>query len=175
MQALRYSPPQSSLFTRPDSRALAVDLLLTIWHRPCCLKCHQLCTPCCCQPRTRNPAAYHSLAFSSWYRVLAKIFEIRCESSISWAIQAYKLVCLPGVIFEKNPETWLSACDSAWFWCACYSARPCCLERSFVTWHLCCGLTSEALVHDKGFIGRQSSILGSRRIVFPQIFTLSKD
>ena len=84
MQVLRYLLPQDSLSTKPDSRALAIALLLTLWHRPRCLKCHQPYTPCRRQPRI--PVAYHSLAPSSWYPVPAGIHERRRESSISWAI-----------------------------------------------------------------------------------------
>ena len=130
MQAPRYSSPQNSLSTRPDSRALTADLLLTLWHRSRCPKFHQSHTLYRRQPQI--PAAYHSLALSSWYLVPAAIHEKRRKSSISWVIQAYKLVCLPGIILEKNQETWLQACNFAWFWDVCYSARLCRLDRSFV-------------------------------------------
>ena len=112
IQAPRYSPPQDSLFKRPDSRAL-VAILLTPWHRPRCLKCHQPCTLYCCQPQTQNPATYHSLTPSLWYLVLVGIRERRRESSISWVVWTCKLVCLLGIIPEKDQKTWLSACDSA--------------------------------------------------------------
>ena len=176
MQAPRYSPPQGSLSTRPDSRALAADLLLTLWHRPRCPECHQPHTPCHRrQPWTRNPAAYHSLAPSSWYPVPAGICERRRESSISWAIQACKLVCLPGVTLEKDRETWLLACNSAWFWGACYSARPFRLGYSFVAWHLYCGLAFEVFGCGKGSASTRSSILGAWRIVLPRFSILSGD
>ena len=41
MQALRYFFPQDSFFIKPGSRALAANLLLTLWHRPRYFKCHQ--------------------------------------------------------------------------------------------------------------------------------------
>ena len=112
MQAPRYSPPQGSLSTRPDSRAL-IAVLLTPWHRPRCLKCHQPRTCYCSQPQTQNLAAYYSLVSSLWYFVPAGIREKRRESSISWVIRACKLVCLLGVILKKDQETWLPACNSA--------------------------------------------------------------
>ena len=104
MQAPRYSSPQGNLSTRPDSKALIVGLL-TPWHRLRCPECHQSHTPYCGQPQTRNPVAYHSLIFSSWYLVQAVIYERRRESSISWAIRACKFVCLLGVTLEKDQET----------------------------------------------------------------------
>ena len=82
MQAPRYSPPQGNLSTRPDGRAL-VAVLLTFWHRPRCLECHQPCTSYHCQPQTRNPAAYYLLASFLWYFVAVGIREKCRESSIS--------------------------------------------------------------------------------------------
>ena len=82
MQAPKYSPPQDSLSTKPDSRAL-VAVLLTPWHKSRCLECLQPFTPYCCQPQTRNSVAYHLFASSLWYSVLAGIHEKRRESSIS--------------------------------------------------------------------------------------------
>ena len=172
MWAPKYSPPQGSLFTRPDSKVLVVSLL-TLWHRPCCPKCHRPHTPCCCQPWI--PAACHSLASSLWYPVPEVIHERCCESSISWAIQACKLICLLGIILEKDQETWLPACNSAWFWGACYSARPCRLGHSFVTWHFYCGLAFEILGRGEVSASTRSSTLGARRIILPRFSILSKD
>ena len=62
MQALRYFFFQDSLFTKSDSRALAADLLLTLWHKLHYLKYYQPYTPYYCQLQTLNPAAYHLLA-----------------------------------------------------------------------------------------------------------------
>ena len=111
-QAPRYFFSQDSFSTKPDSRAL-VAVLLTPWPRPRCFKCLQPRTLYYCQPRTRYLAVYHSLAPSLWYFVPAKIHEKRCESSISWAIWACKLVYLLNVILKKDQETWLPICDSA--------------------------------------------------------------
>ena len=151
IQALRYFPPQSSLFTWPDNKALIVSLL-TPWHRPRYLKCHLPHTFYYCQPWIS--VANHLLATSLWFSVLAVIHERRCEFSICWAIWAYKFVCLPGVTLEKDGETWLPACNSAWFWGAYYLARPYCLGHSFVAWHLychsflkCLGVGEVLLVH----------------------------
>ena len=152
MQAPRYFLPQSSLSTKLDSRALAIALLLTPWHKPHCPKCCQSHIPYCRQ--LQIPATYHLLDLSLWYLVLAIIDENCHESFIFWAIQAYKLVCLLGVTFEKDQETWLPACDSAWFWGACYSARLYCLGRSFVAWHLYCGLAFKVFGRGKGFVGK---------------------
>ena len=113
MQIPRYFLPQNSLFTKLDSRALAANLLLTFWHRPHCFKYHQSCTPYCCQPQTQNPATYHLLTLSLWYLILVKIYKRCYKSSIFLAIQAYKLVCLLGIILKKDQETWLPACNSA--------------------------------------------------------------
>ena len=41
MQAPRYFSPQGSLSTKLDSKALAISLLLTPWHRLHCPKCRQ--------------------------------------------------------------------------------------------------------------------------------------
>ena len=172
MQVPRYSPPQGSLSTRSDSRAL-VAVLLTSWHRPRCPKCHWLYTLCCRQPQI--PAAYHSLAPFLCYPVPAVIHERHCKSSISWAIRACKLVCLPGVTLEKDRETWLPACDSAWFWGAYYSARLCRLGRSFVAWHLYCGLVFKALVRGGGVVDKRPSSFGAQRIVLPRFLTVSGD
>ena len=46
----------------------------------------------------------HLLAPFLWYFVPVGIHERHCESSISWAIQAYKLICLLGVILEKTEK-----------------------------------------------------------------------
>ena len=85
MQAPKYSFSQGSFFTRPDSKALVVGLL-TPWHKPRCLKCHQPHILYCRQSQTQNPAAYHSLASFLWYPIPVGIHKKRCESSISWAI-----------------------------------------------------------------------------------------
>ena len=175
MQALRYLSPQDSLSMRPNSRALATDLLLTLWHRPRCFKCHQSHTPHHCQPQTWDPAVYHSLIPSSWYFVLTGIRKKLCESSISWAIWAYKLVCLLSVTLKKDQKTRLLACNSTWFWGICYSARFCRLWHSFEAWHLNHLLASEAFIRSGSSIGRRSSIFGTRRIIFPRILTLSWD
>ena len=172
MQAPRYSLLQGSLSTKPDSRAL-VAVLLTPWHRLRCFECHRPYTFYHRQPQIS--AACHSLAPSLWYSVPAVIHKKHRESSISWAIQACKLVCLPGVTFEKNQETWLPACNFAWFWGACYSAKPCRLQRRFVAWHFYCGLTYEVLGRGGGFAATQSSTLGAQRIVLPRFSILSGD
>ena len=175
MQASRYSPPQDSFSMKPDSGALAITLLLTLWRRLRCPKCRQPHTPCCCQLQTRNPAAYHIFAPSSWYSVPARIHERCREYSISWAIRAYKLVCLPGVTLEKDQETWLLACNSAWFWGACYSAIPCRLGCSFMTWYFYRELTFEALVRGGGFVNKRLSNFGIRKIVLPRFLTVNGD
>ena len=131
MQAPKYFLLQDSISTKSDSRVLANVLLLTPWHRPHYPEYRQPHTPCCHQPRTQNPAAYHSLALSLWYSVPAEIREKRCKSSISWAIWACKLVCLSGVTLEKDRETWLPACGFAWSWGICCLARPSRPMRSF--------------------------------------------
>ena len=97
---------------RSDSRAL-VAVLLTPWHRPRYSEYHQPHSPCCRQFQIL--AIYHSLAPFLWYLVPAIIHERHCESSISWAIQAYKFVCLSGITLEKDQETWLPTCNFAWF------------------------------------------------------------
>ena len=173
IQAPRYSPPQDNLSTKPDSRALAIALLLTLWRRPRCPKCHQPHTICRRQPQI--PATYHSLALSSWYSIPVMIYKRHRESSISSTIWACKLVCLLGVTLEKNQETWLPACNFAWFWGACYSAKPCRLQRRFVAWHFYCGLTYEVLGRGGGFAATQSSTLGAQRIVLPRFSILSGD
>ena len=177
MQAFRYSPPQDSLFTKPDSRALAIALLLTPWRRPCCPEYHwphTLC-PCRCQPQTRNPAAYHSLAPSLWYPVPAGIHERRRESSISWAIRACKLVCLPGVTLKKDQETWLPACGFAWSWGICCLARLSCPVRSFGAWLPYRGLASEVPGRDKGSIDKRPLDFGAWKIVLPRFSIVSGD
>ena len=58
---------------------------------------------------------YYSLATSLWFFIPVGIREKRCEFLISWVIQTYKLVCLLDVIFKKDQETWLLACNSAQF------------------------------------------------------------
>ena len=175
MPAPMYSPPQDSFFTKLDSRALAIALLLTLWHRLRCFGCHQPQTPCCRQPWTRNLAAYHSLASSSLYLVPAVIYKRCYKSSISLTIRACKLICLPGITLKKDQETWLPACDFAWFWGVCYSARPCHLGRSFVAWHLYRELTFEVFGRDGYFVGTQSSTLGAWRIVLSRFSILSRD
>ena len=172
MQALRYSLPQGSLSTRPDSRAL-VAVLLTPWHRSCCPKCHWPHTPCRHQPQI--PAAYHLIAPSLWYPVLAAINERCCESSIFWAIRACKLVCLLDVTLEKNRETWFLTCDFAWFWGICYSAKSYHLVYSFWAWPPCNGPVSKTFVYGVGSVGKWSSTLGAWRIVLPRFLILSKD
>ena len=161
MQAFRYFLPQGSLSTRPDSRALAADLLLTLWYKPHCLKCHQPYIPHCCQPWTWNPAAYHSLAPFLWYLILAEICERYCKSSIFWAIQVCKLVCLPGIILKKDQETWLSAYNSTCYWRVCYLARLYRLGHSFMAWYLYYWLAFKAHMRSEGFVGRRSSIFGA--------------
>ena len=172
MQALKYSPPQGSFFTRPDSKAL-IAVLLTPWHRPRCPECHWPHTLCCRQPQIL--AAYHLLTLFLWYPVPATIHERCRESSISWAIWACKLVCLPGVTLEKNQETWLPTCDFAWFWGIYYSAKPSHPVHSFGAWPSCLGSVSEALIHDVGSVGKRLSILGARRIVLLRFLILSGD
>ena len=112
MQAPKYFAFQGSLSTKPDYRALAADLLLTLWHKPHCFKYNQPHTLYYCQPQTRNLAVYHSFASFLWYFVPVRIYERRHKSSISWAIQAYKLICLLDITLKKDQETWLSACNS---------------------------------------------------------------
>ena len=173
MQAPRYFPLQDSLSTRPDSRVLAANLLLTPWHRPCCPKCHQPHTPCRRQPQL--PAAYHLLALCSWYFVLAAIYERRCGSSISWAISACRLVYLSGVILKRDQETWLPTCDSTWFWSICYSAKPSHPVHSFGAWHLYCGLAFEVLGRGGRSASTWSSSFEARRIILPRSSILSGD
>ena len=103
------------------------------------------------------------------------IYKKLCESSISWVIWAYKIVCLLGVILKKDQETWLPACNSSWFWGACYFARSCRQGRSFCGWYFCYELASKTLVRGRGFDGRRSSILRAWKIVFMRILTSSKD
>ena len=57
MQAPKYSSPQGSLSTKPNSKAL-IAVLLTPWHKPRCFECLQPRTPYCRQFQT--PAAYHN-------------------------------------------------------------------------------------------------------------------
>ena len=102
------------------------------------------------------------------------IHEWLCESSISWAIRAFKLVCLPAVTLEKDWETWLPACNSACFWGTYYSAILYCLRHSFVALHLYYGLVFEAFVRDKDFAATRSSTLGAQRIVLPRFSILSE-
>ena len=175
MQAPKYSILQSSLSTRLDSRAVAADLLWTLWHRLRCLKYYHPCIFHCCQSQTQNSAAYHSLAPSFWYIVPVWICEKHCEPFIFWVIWVCKLVCLPGVTLEKDRETWLPACNFVWFWGACYSASPCHFGRSFVAWYLYHWLASEAFVRGRGSAGRRSSIFKVWRIFLPRILTLSED
>ena len=155
MQAFRYFLSQGSFSTKLDSKALAIVLLFTLWHGPCCFKCHQPCTPHYCQLRTQNPAMYHSFALFLWYFVLVEIYERRHKSSIFCIIWACKLVCLLGVILEKDQETWLPACNSAYFWGACYSTKSCCLEHSFEAWLLYCRLASEVFGHGRDFASKR--------------------
>ena len=174
MQAPTYFFSQGSLSTRLDSKALVVGLL-TPWYRPRCSKCHQPHTSCRCQLRTQNPAMYHSLAHSLWYLSLAGIYKKRCDSCIFWAIWACKLICLPGITLKKDRKTWLSTCNYTWFWDACYSARLYCLERSFVAWHLYCGLVFEDLGRGGGSASTRLSVLRAQRIIFRQFSNLSGD
>ena len=172
MQAPRYSFLQGSFSTRPDSKAL-VAVLLTFYHRPRCLKCHQPHISCRHQPQI--PAAYHSLASFLWYLVPVAIYERRCESYIFWKIRTYKLVCLSSVILKKDQETWLPACDFTWFWDICYLAKPSHPVHSFEAWPLCHGSVSEVLVYGVDSIGKRSSTLGARRRVLPWFLILSGD
>ena len=121
---------------------------------------------------------------SSYVSFTCPFFLISCSSTDTWktswifhfwAIQTYKFVCLPGVIFEKYQETWLPTCNFAWFWGICYLARPCCLRRSFVAWLLYCGLTSKALVRSGGSVGKRSSTFGAWRIVSLRFLIWSRD
>ena len=48
---------------------------------------------------------HHSLALTLWYFVSAVIYERHYESFISWAIQTYKFVYLPGVTLKNNQKT----------------------------------------------------------------------
>ena len=105
----------------------------------------------------------------------SKICEKCCESSIFWAIWAYKLVCLLDVTLKKDQKTWLLVYDSAWFWGACYSARLYQLRRSFVVWHLYWGLAFEILRRGRGFAGIWSLVFGAQRIVLLQFSILSGD
>ena len=164
IQAPRYSFPQDSLSSRPDSRAL-ISVLLTLWHRPRCPKCHRLHTSYCYQPHIS--VAYHSLTPSLWHFVPAAIHERCCKSFITWAIWAYKLVCLSVITFEKDWETWLPTCDFTWFWGICYSAKPYHPVNSFGAWPPCHGLVSEAFVHGVASVGKRLSTLKAWRIVFP--------
>ena len=175
MQVPKYSPPQDSFSTKLNSRVLAIVLLLTPWRRLHCSKCRQPCTPCCCQPQTRNLAVYHSLAPFSWYLIPAKIREKRRESSISWAIRACKLVCLPGVTLKKDQETWLPACGFAWSWGICCLARLSCPVRSFGAWLPYRGLASEVPGRDKGSIDKRPLDFGAWKIVLPRFSIVSGD
>ena len=174
MQAPKYSLFQGSFFIRPDSKAL-VAVLLTSWHEPCCLKCHQPYILHCCQSQTRNLAAYHSFALSLWYLVPVKIRERRRESSISWVIQAYKLVCLLGVIIEKDWETWLLACNSALFWGAGYLTRLYRPRHSFKAWLPYHEPASEVLGRGRDFVGKRPWGFKVWKIVLPRFLTLSGD
>ena len=109
------------------------------------------------------------------YFVPAKICESCCESFIFWAIWTCKLVCLPGVILEKDQETWLLPCNFPWFWDAYYLPRPCYLEHSFVAWHLYRELVFEVFGYDGGSVGTWSSVLRARKIVFLWFLILSRD
>ena len=175
MQVPKYSPPQSSLSTRSDRRVLAANLLLTPWHGPRCSKCHQSHISYRRQPWNRNPAAYHSPTPFLWYFVLAVIHERRRKSSIFWAIWACKLVCLLDLILEKDRETWLPTCNSAWFWGIGYLAKLSHPLNSFRAWPPCLGSIFKALVHGVGFASKRSSTLKARRIVLPRFLILSKD
>ena len=50
-----------------------------------------------------------------WYPILVGIYKKYCKSSISWAIRAYKLICLLGVTLKKDQKTWFPAYSFAWF------------------------------------------------------------
>ena len=173
MLAPRYSPPQDGLSTKPDSRYLAADLILTLWHKLHCFKCHQPHTSCCHQPRI--PASYHSLASSLWYFIPALIHERRYEFSTSWAIWSYKLICLLGITLEKDQKNWFPTCNSAWFWGICYSAKLFYPMHSFKTWLPYHGLVSGALMYNGGSAGKRSSTLGAWRIILPRFLTISRD
>ena len=173
MQAPKYSFAQGSFSMRPDSRAMVADLLLTLLHRPRCLKCHQPHTTCCRQPQI--PVAYYLLAPSLWYPILAIIHTKRCESSIFWAIWACKLVCLLDVILEKDQKTWFLNCNSTWFWGIYYSAKPSYLVHSFEAWPSYYDPVSKALMHCISSAGKRSSILKAWRIVFLWFLILSGD
>ena len=110
-----------------------------------------------------------------WYLVLAEIRKKHCESSFSLAIWACKLVCLPGVTLKKDQETWLSACNFAWFWGTYHSARLCCLKRSFVAWHLYNGLAFEVFGHGEDSAGTWPSTFGAWRIILLQFSILNRD
>ena len=174
IQAPRYFSPQGSFSTKQDIKVLVVSLL-TFWHRPYCLKCHQPCILCCCQPQTQNLAANHSFAPSLWYLVLVKILERRHKSSISWVIWACKLVCLLGITLEKDWETWFPACGFAWSWRNYYWARLSCPVRSLEAWLSYYELVSEVFRHDKGSVDKQPSDFGIRKIVFLRFLTVSGD
>ena len=133
MQASRYFLPQGSLSMKPDNRAL-VAALLTPWYKPRCLKCHQPHSLYRCQSQIL--AAYYSLGPSLCYSVPTVIHERCCESSIFWAIRTCRLVYLLDVTLEKDWETWLLICNSAWFWGICYSAKRSYPVHSFETWLL---------------------------------------
>ena len=164
MQALKYFSLQGSLFTRPDNRALAADLLLTFWHKSRYLKYHQPYTAYRCQPRV--PTIYHSLAPSLWYFIPAVIYRKHHESFISWAIRACKLICRLDIIFEKDQETCFLSCNSAWFWDICYSNKVFHLVHSFRAWIHYYDPISEALMHIIGSAKKRSSTLEAWRIVF---------
>ena len=70
------------------------------------------------------------------------------------AIQACKLTCLPGVIYEKDQETWLPTCNFAYFKGVYDLAKLYCLGHSFIPCYFYCGLVSKAFVHDKDFAGK---------------------
>ena len=89
---------------KSNSKALKA-VLLTSWHRLCYFKCLQPRTSYCRQPQTQNLATYHLLGHSLWYFVPVRIHEICCESSISWTIRVYKLICLLDIILKKDQET----------------------------------------------------------------------
>ena len=48
---------------------------------------------------------HYLLTFSLYSFILVVIYKRYCKFSIFWIIQAYKLVCLLGITFEKDQKT----------------------------------------------------------------------
>lgn len=83
IQAPRYFFAQYSFFTKLNSRAIVIALLLTPWYRPRYHKCHQHHTSHCYQLKTRKLAMYYSPFFFFSYLVTIVIYKKRCKSLFS--------------------------------------------------------------------------------------------